>query len=352
VKKEMRRIIYIAPHKSSFVMKDIDLLQSHFRVKFQAFSGKGVLAVLRGAMKQIFFLARNLPFSAGIIVMFGGYHAFLPSLLGRIFRKKVAIILGGTDCVSFPSINYGTFRKGIQAKVTCASYRLANLLLPVHHSLMLREDTYYTVDSRFQGCQYWCPGLRTPFRELHNGYRAYPFDPDAQRKDPRRFTTIAFIEDPYRISLKGIDMILSLAKEMPECSFTIIGLQSQQVGLNPGANVTILPFLEHQELFRHLAMSRFYLQLSISEGFPNSLCEAMLMECVPVGSQVGGIPDIIGDAGFLVSSRSVSELKRTVEKAMAEDNLDALGRRSRERIKELFPLEKRERGLLDVFSPS
>jgi len=36
------------------------------------------------------------------------------------------------------------------------------------------------------------------------------------------------------------------------------------------------------------------------EGLRNALCEAMLCECIPVGTERNGIPIAIGDAGFYV----------------------------------------------------
>jgi glycosyltransferase involved in cell wall biosynthesis len=77
---------------------------------------------------------------------------------------------------------------------------------------------------------------------------------------------------------------------------------------------------------------------------PNVLCEAMLCECVPVGSAVNSIPDIIGDAGFVVSRPLIPEMKQAIEQAMHSD----LGPAARRRIAERYPLERRKRELLET----
>ena len=104
-------IIYIYINPSSFVKKDIEVLSKQFKVKtlHQNWSKKQNTPLL--FIQQFFYLLTNIFTCKAIFVMFGGYWSFLPALFGKIFGKKVFIILGGTDCVAFPSINYGSLRK-------------------------------------------------------------------------------------------------------------------------------------------------------------------------------------------------------------------------------------------------
>lgn len=340
------RLIYIAPLRSPFVQKDINYLSPYFNVLYLGFHGSGIFCLFKNLLLQLFQLLWNTPRSSHIVIMFGGYHALLPTCLGRLFRKKVFIILGGTDCVSFPSINYGTFRKPFQGKVACASYRLAYMLLPVHHSLMFREDSYYSVDSSYQGCQFWCKNLQTPFTEIHNGYDSNKWKPDGNGKRPNSFVTIAAIPDQSKLVLKGVDLIIQAARSFPHCTFTIIGLQDSSMKICDEPNITLLPFLPANRLLEILASSRFYLQLSISEGFPNALCEAMLTECVPIGSNVAAIPDIIGETGFILKKRDLCLLQEIISLALLHPDLQTLGEKARKRIVGNFPIENRVNGLL------
>ncbi|MBP9151789.1 MAG: glycosyltransferase [Flavobacteriales bacterium] len=342
------RLLYLAPQMSSFVQKDIDILESSYNVMYSGFMIKGPLSHLRAGVLQAFFLLRFIYNTQAIVIMFGGYHAFLPSLLGKVFGKRVYIILGGTDCVSFPSIGYGTFRKKIQGRVTCLSYRLSTMLLPVHRSLIHREDTYYTIDSKFQGCKHWCRNLNTPFVEIYNGYDSDKWSKDHIVKTANSFVTIAAIPDPSKLVLKGVDIIVELAQLFPNCQFTIIGLQDQNIHVSTLPNVLILPFLPPEKLLEILSTNQFYLQLSISEGFPNALCEAMLAQCVPIGSNVAAIPDIIGDTGFLLKKREISMLQDLVTNAIQHPNLSELGKLARHRISTLYTIENRSQKLVDV----
>ena len=66
--------------------------------------------------------------------------------------------------------------------------------------------------------------------------------------------------------------------------------------------------LNPKQLREYYSKSRFYLQLSNTEGFGVSLCEAMLCECIPIVSSVNMLPEIVGDTGFILETRDSSML--------------------------------------------
>lgn len=348
-----KRILYIHPNSSTFVRKDIAFLGRRFEVVDREYKASGASKGIVMMLRQLVFMLGHLRRTKVVFIMFGGYHSFVPALLGRLFGKRVYIILGGTDCVSFPSINYGTFRKRLQGKVTCASYRLAHRLIPVHESLMERKDSYYTStrDPEEQGAYVHCRGLRkkTPFTAIHNGYDPEKWDVSDFEKKPGSFITVAGISSLTQITLKGIGLIEKVAERFPECSFTIVGFQNGSENLlKDHPNLHCIPYAQPEDLRDLFGETQFYLQLSISEGFPNALSEAMLSECIPVGSRVAGIPHIIGETGLLLDKYDVDQLADLLKEALALPEQDKKGKAASQRIANQFHIEKREQAYFDL----
>jgi glycosyltransferase involved in cell wall biosynthesis len=86
------------------------------------------------------------------------------------------------------------------------------------------------------------------------------------------------------------------------------------------SNISILPHLPHPELLQLYSKYKVYVQASISEGMPNALIEAMTMCCVPIGSNVAGIPEVIASHGLILRHRSVDELEKLLVQALKMDN--------------------------------
>ncbi len=344
-----KNIIFISSNYSSFVKKDIDFLSKNYEVKYPKYNWTNKFLTPFTFLQQLFYLLKNINSATAVFIMFGGYWSFLPCLLGKIYNTPTFIILGGTDCVAFPKLRYGSLQKKVLKQFIKWSYQMATCLLPVHESLVFSPYKYYE-ESKFktQGYRSFFPNIKTPYTVIYNGFELENFSLDRTiEKKKDSFITVAAISDFRRFKLKGIDKLIELAVRNPTNSFKVIGMSDafKSTLKDIPTNVELFPFLDVAEFKHHLFESEFYLQLSISEGFPNALCEGMLCGCIPIGSTVGAVPHIIGDTGFLIeSSKSEFIAKKITEiKNIPEAKRKELSQKSRKRIIDNFDIKKREK---------
>ncbi|MGD9977752.1 MAG: glycosyltransferase family 4 protein [Bacteroidales bacterium] len=327
------KILYIAPTKSTFVLKDIKLLAEHYTVRLSvAKLATKPLLVPAFLFIQFFQILLTIHKYQVIIIMFGGYWSLMPTLLGRIFSKKVIVIAGGTDCVSYRSINYGNLRKPILRKIIGWSYSLASVICPVDESLIYFENSYY--DSSHQGIKHYFPHIKTRIFTVCNGYEI-PEKKTGRVREKNSFISVAFCNSLSKAKLKGLDLIIENAKFFPDTKFTIVGIENPQ-GYFPGipGNVYLIGKTDQKIVYSLFETSEFVIQCSISEGFPNALCEAMSMGCIPIVSPVGAMPHIAGDIGFIVGKRSSNDFCAAIQRAISTGQDEKLVRsgRSIERI--------------------
>jgi len=338
---DKKKVLYIHSLNTSFVRKDIGLLEANFITKKSFFNPNKKPLVPFQFIKQFFFLLFNIWGSNIVIVQFAGYQSFLPAFFSKIFRKPCLIVLGGTDCVSFPSINYGNFNRPVLKTFTAWSLRLSTHFAPVHKSLVKSKYTYTDDDYPEQGYMVFCPKVKGGYTELFYGYDATQFRND-EAKIPNSFITVGFLNNPNYFR-KGIDLIVEMAKSYPDNKFTIVGGTIDDIPvINIPSNVKLVDAVSYDELKALYAEHEFYLQLSICEGFPSAICEAMLCGCIPIGSDVAAIPEIIDDCGFVLKHKNVDELKSLFTEAMSSDKI-MLSQKSRKSIMDRFPLDERNK---------
>lgn len=347
---DKKQIILFYTNFSTFVEKDYySLSKKSTVIKYQFKAEKQVFKFLLELLKLKLFLIKNIRKTDILYCWFADYHSLLPSLFGKIFNKKTVIIVGGHDAVSIPEIEYGIFyKKNIRALFAKYSYRFASLILPVHRSLI--EGTNYYLDEKGikTGVKYFVSNLKTPIIEMPTGYDENKWYFKSSEPKQKSVVTIAGVKLMKDFQRKGLPLFIEVARLMKETEFIIIGVSSDihtYINKNKPDNLIIYEYIKNDELINYISKSKVYCQFSLSEGLPNVLCEAMLCECIPVGSSVNGIPDGIGEYGFVLDKRDVFEAVVLVKKALASD--ESLGKSARKHIIDHFSHERREAALFE-----
>ncbi len=327
------KIAFVHKGLRSFVKKDLEILQNHFSVQQIEYDPrKGIWNNLKQQFRLFWHSIVLIPFVDLIYIWFAGYHSFLPVLIGKLFRKKIVVALGGYETTYIPEIQYGVFSNPLRSFCARFTFNQADLLLPVDETLIFNLKQFM-------------PRFNTPYTVLDFGY-------DGQfwyRTRPKKgiVLTVATLNSEIVFKRKGIDLFVEACKQLPEFQFHVVGVEAAVHHLFPELpNLILSPGANPEQLREYYSEAKVYAQFSMYEGFPNVVCEGMLCECIPVVAAVNGMPRQVGDCGIVLKERSVQEAVRAIRYAM---NLpEARGKQCRERVIKHFPVDKRETLLIKL----
>ncbi|HEY6962939.1 MAG TPA: glycosyltransferase [Gaiellaceae bacterium] len=100
-----------------------------------------------------------------------------------------------------------------------------------------------------------------------------------------------------------------------------------------------------------LAQADVFVLSSTSEGLPMSVLEAMAAGLPIVASCVGGLPELVADAGILVPPEDVDALTAALESLLASpERRAALGAAARRRVVDQFSLDEALRRHLELYA--
>jgi glycosyltransferase involved in cell wall biosynthesis len=350
----MDKILFIKPADYSFTVNDQKILEKHFRVKAFLINRKNAgFHFIRRIINLILFIIFNSGETRLMITWFADYHAAIMVFMGKILNIKVVIIAGGQEAVCYPELKKGVYYKKFRGAFVRFALRHADLILPNHESLVYHENFYYDPKGKKDGMKYYIPGLKTKITIVPNGIETDKFYRDESiQKDPKTILTVGTMNSMYDFLNKGFDLFISLARRNPDLNFILVGIKKQflpwieeKYPFYDIENLTVIySYCPHEVLFESYNKAQVFVQASITEGMPNTLCEAMLCECTPVGSNVNGIPDAIGNTGIIIKKRDVAELESGVRQAL---NLN-LGKEASKRIRENFSFDGREKKMIRV----
>ncbi len=283
-----KKILFIYTNFSTFVKTDFEILSEvHSVTRYQFKPVKGLIKTSWQMLRQMFFLLFNLWKFDVVFIWFADYHSFFPILFAKVMGKKSFVVIGGYDVANIPEWKYGVFTNRLRSFCAACSMRTCSLNLAV--SRYVERKARRIAPKNKIKLIYNCVNLQDTLQE--------------NIEKENLVITVGLIDSERSFYLKGIDSFIETAKLLPQIQFMIIGMsvetQKSILQENP-ENLKIVGLVKHEDLVSYYKRAKVYCQLSRSESFGVAVVEAMSFGCIPVVTNVGGLPELIGKSGKIV----------------------------------------------------
>lgn len=323
-------VLVVHPTPRPFIDLDVGLLRSAFdvralHVRFAPRSRfvSDTLAALRGVL-----------WADVVLAWFGGMHTLFPFLLARLLGKRCAIIASGVDVAAMPSIGYGHMRGGVLRWIGLLVFRLAHRVFAVseHTAREAQRNAHVPADTIqviHHGVPDRCATVETAF-------------------EPRTGVITVATINAQTVQRKGLETFVQTASLLPNLSFRLIGGGDEQIletlRRMASSNTTFTGWISDEELSSHMQRAKVYVQVSVHEAFGMALAEAMLCGCLPVVTERGALPEVVGPTGWYVPYGDPEATACAIREALAAP--PSAAERVRRRIRQHFPLDQRRRQLV------
>lgn len=337
-----KKLLIIYTNYSTFVERDQTVLSKEFEVeKYHFKTSKKMIDLSFSIIKQIFYLLINIFKFDKIFIWFSDYHSLFPILLSRLFKKKSYLVIGGYDATGIKQISYGIYYSNtIRKAFNRLSIKYAHYILPVDKSLIKSFNSYasQTVEPLPVGIKHIVKNPKGEIVVLPTGYDTEFWKRDTDIKRKKSVVCVASIKNQNTWILKGGDLLLEIAKITPNIHFYFYGISDEFILKlkNDGipSNFHAYGYIDNKQLPQIYSKHKVYAQFSLSEGLPNVLCEAILCECIPVGSNVNGILSAILNPKYILKEKDVIKAKKIILTAINAHESEGL--EAREAIKTKF----------------
>nr|WP_168216205.1 glycosyltransferase family 4 protein [Halorussus halobius] len=300
-----------------YVRKDVRLLEKDFRVTHVEVDYNRQLRTLAKDVKGFSRMILEIARADVVYHWFANLHAYVGLRVAEVVGTPTVVTVGGFEVAHVPQFEYGGLLDSTDAR------RIRYVL---EHA-----DTVLTVDDGLKRDAQRNLGVSGDhIRTVPTGYDPERFTPEPA-SERRLVLTVAAESKWNRARLKGLDTFVSAASGFDDTEFVVVGVSGdayERLAADAPPNVTLVKPVPQDELVSWYQRAQVYCQLSFREGLPNSLCEAMLCGCTPVGADVQGIRTAIGDAGFLVPFGDVEATREAIERAFQTNGRADVARNS------------------------
>jgi len=297
----MTKIFFVGDTRSPFIQGDADLLKENHNVfVFNAIFIKPIQApfYIFKCLQQVL----NIKNSDLVWIWFADIPALPIMIISKIFNIPTVVNVGGFEVSGIKEINYGNQLKPIRGWISRWIARNANAVIipsPIYKEKIKKLIPTANV--------YMIPNF------IDTAMCDAPLP-------PKEDLVVTAVCSKFAYDYKGIPIFQRVAYMIPY-------------------NTKILEHIPREEYEKTLKRSKVYCQFSRDETFGISLVEAMACGCVPVVTDKGALPWIVGDAGIIVPYGNAWKATAGVLEAMTMD-----GSKARERARYFSRERKQESG--------
>ncbi len=311
--------------------RNAEILRNHFEVRTVHGLKPGLIRKkLIHVIPVVLRLFAGTRWADVTFTWFASIDAFLVVLFSMMLRKKSVVVASGYSVAAMPEIGYGAMRGWISTGVVKFILRHATRILAVSEFNM-KEILRYVGSEKV--------------KLIYHSVDSSEFKP-AGEKQNNLVVTVGNV-NRSNLTRKGLEVFVQSARFLPEVDFVLIGRSNDDAAdylkSMATSNVESTGYLPLDKLIDCYQRAKVYVQVSAHEAFGVSLAEAMLCECVPVVTQRGALPEVVGDTGFYVPYADPEATAEAIGKALNCEK----GKEARERIKTMFSTQKRERELVE-----
>ncbi|MFZ3148259.1 MAG: glycosyltransferase family 4 protein [Methanothrix sp.] len=259
---------------------------------------------------------------------FASGHSFVAVVLSMLLGKKCVVVAGGYDVAYDPEINYGQYTLGrMSRKRTDFVLKHADLVLAV---------------SNFTKSEAMARARPKRIVVLYNAVDTDKFRPAScnEKREDAVVTVASGLGDV--VKLKGLEVYIKAAELLPNVKFFILGLTDENKqalkSMISSGNVKLYGYMSQEELLTYYQKAKVYCQLSYRESFGLATAEAMACGCVPVVTDRGALPEVVGTTGYFVPYGDPALTANAIKMALYSGK----ERDVRDRIKNNFGIELRE----------
>lgn len=325
----MATLLYAYPRRSSFIDIDRAALAAEHEVLDWEQPGRVTdLRRLWPALRR----------ADAVVAWWASWHSFFPVTLAWLTGRPTLLIVGGFDVAKVPEVGFG-YQQGGLAKWASRWIiaRATRLMTNSHYS---REEIARNIGPRTAArVEVVHHGIPDPFGAL----------PDEAARERMALTVGAI--SALTLEQKGQRPFVEAAALMPDVRWVHAGAwldqaAAERLRARAGENVELRGWVDQSELEGLYARASVYVQASWHEGFGMAIAEAMLAGCVPVVRDAGAMPEVVGDAGVVISGSEPAQIAEGVRRALEAGPEGR--RRARDRVLREFPLATRRERLRGV----